>query len=185
MTETIEKNGYKLEIKIDYAAENPRQGDNLGALYIPRPPRHCAMSDDDACADEAAAAPVVLPVYVIDHGGIAISERPFGCPWDSWLAGCLYVTKEKLLAEYGQDTPETRKIAKNCLRGELQEYAAYVAGDVYGYTITRESDGEIMNSSWGFYGDEGIKYIKELFNDFIKEQYTVDNPLFAHAGIEA
>ena len=185
MIESIKKNGYRLDIKLDQYPENPRQWDNLGTLYIPRPPRHCAMSDDGASADEAAAAPVVLPVYVIDHGGIAVSERPFGCPWDSWRAGCLYVTEEKLLAEYGQNTPETRELAKNCLRGELQEYAAYVAGDVYGYTITRESDGEIMDSCWGFYGDEEIKYIKELFNDFIKEQYTVDNPLFAHAGIDA
>lgn len=185
MSETIEKNGYRLNIEIDQAAANPREWDNLGILYIPRPPRHCAMSDDDAYADEAAAAPVALPVYVMDHSGIAISERPFGCPWDSWRAGCLYVTKEKLLAEYGQDTPETRGIAKNRLRGELQEYAAYVAGDVYGYTITRESDGKIMDSCWGFYGEDGLDYIKELFNDFIKEQYTVDNPLFAHAGIEA
>ncbi len=185
MIETIEKNGYKLEIEIDRYPENPREWDNLGTLYIPRPPRHCAMSDDGASADEAAAAPVVLPVYVMDHSGIAVSEHPFGCPWDSWCAGCLYVTKEKLLAEYGQDTPETREIAKKCLRGELQEYAAYIAGDMYGYTITRESDGEELDSCWGFYGDDGIKYIKELFEDFIKEQYKKDNPLFAYAGIEA
>jgi hypothetical protein len=185
MIETIEKNGYLLSIDYDQDAENPRQWDNLGTLYIPRPPRHCAMSDDGASADEAAAAPVVLPVYVMDHSGIAISEQPFGCPWDSWRAGCLYVTKEKLLAEYGQDSPETRKIAKNCLRGELQEYAAYVSGDVYGYTITRENDGDVMDRCGGFYGEDGVKYIKELFEEFIKEQYKVDNPLFAYAGIDA
>ncbi len=185
MIEAIEKNGYRLNIEIDQYPENPRQWDNLGTLYIPRPPRHCAMSDDGASADEAAAAPVVLPVYVMDHSGLAISEQPFGCPWDSWRAGCLYVTKDKLVSEYGQDTPETREKAKNCLRGELQEYAEYVAGDVYGYTITRISDGEIMDSCWGFYGEGGLKCIKELFEDFIKEQYKKDNPLFAYAGIDA
>jgi hypothetical protein len=185
MIESIEKNGYRLDIKLDQYPENPRQWDNLGTLYIPRPPRHCAMSDDGASAEEAAAAPVVLPVYIMDHSGIAISEHPFGCPWDSWRAGCLYVTEERLLAEYGQNTPETREIAKKRLQGELQEYAEYVAGDVYGYTITRESDGEVMDSCWGFYGDDGINYIKELFEDFIKEQYKIDNPLFAYAGIEA
>jgi len=185
MIEAIEKNGYRLDIKLDQYPENPRQCDNLGTLYIPRPPRHCAMSDDGASADEAAAAPVVLPLYIMDHSGIAISDQPFGCPWDSWRAGCLYVTREKLLAEYGRDTSETREVAKNCLRAELQEYAAYISGDVYGYTITRESDGEELDSCWGFYGEDGVKYIKELFNDIVKEQYKKDNPLFAYAGIEA
>ena len=183
--EAIKKNGYRLNIEADYDAENPRQWDNMGTLYIPRPPRHCAMSNDGASAEEAAAAPVVLPVYVMDHSGIAISDQPFGCPWDSWRAGCIYVTKDKLVSEYGQDTPEAREKAKNCLRAELQRYAAYVAGDVYGYTITRESDGEELDSCWGFYGEDGIKYIKELFEDFITEQYKRDNPLFAYAGIEA
>jgi len=186
MIETIEKNGYLLSIDYDQDAENPRIAfDNLGTLYIPRPPRHCAMSDDRASAGEATAAPVVLPIYVRDHSGIAISERPFGCPWDSWRAGCIYVTEKKLLAEYGQNTTETREIAKKRLRGELREYAAYVSGEVYGYAITRESDGEELDSCEGYYGEDGIKYIKELFEDFIKEQYKRDNPLFAYAGIDA
>lgn len=185
MIETIEKNGYRLDIDYDQDAENPRTAwDNIGVLYVPRPPRGVSMSDKEASAGDAAAAPVVLPVYVIDHSGIALSDKPFGCPWDSWQAGCLYMTEKTLLAEYGQNTPETREKAKNYLRGELQEYAAYVAGEVYGYTITRESDGELIDSCWGFYGDDGIDYIKELFEDFIKEQYKIDNPLFAYAGIE-
>ncbi len=184
--ETIEKNGYRLDIDYDQDAENPRTAwDNLGILYIPHPPRGCSMSDREADAADAAAAPVVLPVYILDHSGIAISETPFACPWDSWRAGCIYATKDKLISEYGQDTPETREKAKNCLRGELQEYAEYVSGNVYGYTITRKSDGELVYSCGGFYGEEGLKYIKELFDDFIKEQYKIDNPLFAYAGIEA
>jgi hypothetical protein len=185
MIESIEKNGYRLDIKLDQYPENPRQWDNLGTLYIPRPPRHCAMSDDGASAEEAAAALIVLPVYVLDHSGIAISEHPFGCPWDSWCAGCMYVTEKKLLAEYGQNTPKTREIAKKCLQGELQEYAAYVAGDVYRYTITRISDGVELDSCGGFYGDDEINYTKELFEGFVKKQYKKDNPLFAYAGIEA
>lgn len=186
MIEAIEKNGYRLNIEADYDAENPRTAfDNLGTLYIPRPPRHCTMSDREASADEAAAAPVVLPVYVIDHSGIALSEKPFGCPWDSWQAGHMYMTEKTLLAEYGQNTPETREKAKNCLRGELRTYAAYVSGEVYGYTLTRGSDGEVVDSCGGFYGDDGINYIKELFEDFIEKQYKIDNPLFAYAGIDA
>lgn len=189
MIEAIKKNGYRLNIKIDQYPVNPRTAfDNLGTLYIPRPPQDYTMSDEGASANEAAAAPVVLPVYALDHSGIAISEQPFGCPWDSWRAGCIYVTEKRLLAEYGlygQNTPETREIAKNCLRAELQEYAAYVSGEVYRYTITRESDGKEIDSCWGFYGEVGISYIKELFEDFIKEQYAVDNPLFTYAGIDA
>lgn len=185
MIEAIEKNGYRLEIAADPDAENSRQWDNLGTLYIPRPPRLCTMSDDGATAGEAAAAPVVLPIYICEHGGISISEAPFACPWDSWRAGCMYVTEKRLLAEYGQNTPETRERAKNCLRGELQTYAAYVEGSVYGYTITREIDGEPVDSCGGFYGDDGIKCIKELFENFLRGRYKIDNPLFAYAGVDA
>ena len=85
--ETIEKDGYTLTIYRDDYPESPRDWCNIGKLYIPRPPRGCALSDKDADADECNAAPVKLPVYVLDHSGLAISTTSFGDPWDSWRAG--------------------------------------------------------------------------------------------------
>ena len=99
---TITKNGYTLSVwRDDYPGINPRKDySNLGTLYIPRPPRGCSFSDEDANAEDANAAPVKIPVYILDHSGIAVSAAPFGDPWDSWKAGVYYVTAEKIWEEY-------------------------------------------------------------------------------------
>lgn len=165
---TIRKSGYTLNIYLDEDARNPRtEWDNLGTLYIPRPPRGCTMTDEGADQYDAEDAPVSLPVYVIDHSCIAISELPFGCPWDSWLAGCIYVKKDVFLKEYGEINDETISKAKDNLRGELAEYGAFISGNVYGFIITRDCDGEELDSCWGFYGDDGLKRIEEDFDEFV------------------
>ena len=140
---------YTLSIWRDDFPPNPREEfDNLGTLYIPRPPRGCSFSDKDANADDAKAAPVKIPVYILDHSGLAISAAPFGDPWDSWQAGVLYVTAEKLKEEYtDRSYEEAEKTALNVLRAELQEFADYIAGDVYGFTITDNRDGDISPHS--------------------------------------
>ena len=85
LTQTI--GNYTLSIWRDDFPTNPREWDNLGTLYIPRPPRGCSLSDNDASAEDADAAPVKIPVYILDHSGIVISDTPFNDPWDSWKAG--------------------------------------------------------------------------------------------------
>jgi hypothetical protein len=49
---------------------------------------------------------VILPVYMLDHSGVSISVRPFGDPWDSGLAGCIYA---RMMAE-GQGERETARL---------------------------------------------------------------------------
>ena len=37
----------------------------------------------------------ILPLYMYEHSGIALSTTPFSCPWDSGRLGFVIMTKEK------------------------------------------------------------------------------------------
>ncbi len=88
---------------------------------------------------------IILPVYMHDHSGIALSTTGFSCPWDSGQLGWIYCTKE-----HGIKECDTVEAATKCLIGEIETYSQFVSGDVWGFTI--EEDGDIIDSCWGFYG---------------------------------
>ena len=112
---------------------------------------------------------IVLPVRMYDHSGISFAmgldslRYPFQCPWDSGMVGFMFVTKAKLIEEYGDNSENSQKKAMKCLQAELEVYNQYHAGDVYGY-IFREKPceacggpGEEKDSCWGFYGSDPTK----------------------------
>ena len=196
IVEAIEKDGYTLTIYYDETPDSPRNWGNIGKLYISRPPRGYTLSDKDANEEEFKAAPVKLPVYILDHSGLAISTSRFGDPWDSWQAGYIYVTAETLKFEYldnGYTMQEAMEAARECLKGEIELFNDYVQGNVYGYEITDES-GVLLDSCWGYYGDSGIRDIKDIFDRLLtieKEKKAKEAraaaieaaPLFVWGGI--
>ena len=184
--ETIEKDGYTLNIYLDDCPENPRNWDNIGKLYIPRPPRGYEFSDKDASAGECKAAPVKLPVYILDHSGLAISTSSFGDPWDSRQAGYIYVTAETLKAEYpnhGYTMDEAIRYARECIQDEIEMFNDYIQGNVYGYEIA-DAEQEI-EACRGYYGDRGIQDIKDLFTGFIEREKQEKAREARAAAIEA
>ena len=90
-----------------------------------------------------------LTLYAYVHGGIALSAGTdvLICPWDSGQVG-YYFTNQEIIDKFG--TPPDR--VRACLLGEVEEFAAYLRGEVYGYQVEDE-DGEIIDSCWGFIGD--------------------------------
>lgn len=182
--ETLELNGYTLNIyQDDSPMMNPRKDEyNIGIMYIPRPPRGCHFSDDDANHADALAAPVHIPVYCLDHSGIYIGPRNPGDQWDSWLAGVYYVTADKIRAEYG-DAPDAIELARSVAFAELQRFSDYVAGDCYYYTIENAA-GEEVDGCGGYIGDGEIEYIREIFRDFVDGELRAENPLFVAAGLD-
>jgi hypothetical protein len=52
-------------------------------------------------------------------------------------------------------TKKRRAIIEDCLRMEIDTYDQYLTGDVYGYRIS--VDGEIIDSCYGFFGEELVK----------------------------
>jgi hypothetical protein len=94
---------------------------------------------------------IILPVYMYEHSGIALSTGSFSCPWDSGQVGYIYVSKEKVIEEYGDWTAETVAKASKQLENEVETYSQFVNGEVYGFII-EDKDGEYVDSCWGFFG---------------------------------
>ncbi len=96
---------------------------------------------------------VVLPLYLFDHSGLTMNTVGFHCPWDSGLVGFIHVTLEQIRHEYGvkRVSASRRENIKKLLRNEVEVYAHYLEGAVYGFVVS--SDDEELNSCWGFYGD--------------------------------
>lgn len=181
--ETMEINGYTLNIYRDECPVNPRKDeDNLGILYIPRPPRGYDFSDVGANNTDAMAAPVKIPVYCMDHSGIYIGARNPGYPWDSWLAGVYYVPGERIRAEY-KDAPDAIEQARNVALVELKRFSDYMEGDCYCYTIENAA-GDLLDSCGGYVGYDEIEYIHEIFQNFVDGELRAENPLFVAAGLD-
>ena len=97
----------------------------------------------------------ILPLYLYDHSGITISTKPFGCPWDSGQVGFIFADRECKERE----APGCGWRYDDMLAGltaEVETYDSYLTGDIYGYT-TKDQDGEVVDSCWGFYGYEHCK----------------------------
>jgi hypothetical protein len=169
MTKPIEQrelaNGQTLKIYQDEDPGSPRQWDNLGTMvcFHDRYKLGDEHDLDTASFDgwsemhdhivKELDAGVIFPLYLMDHGSLAMQTGPFGCRWDSGQVGFIYCTKGKILAEYGDLSDESVNHAIDCLEAEVKTYDQYLRGEVYGYVIS-DADGGEVDSCWGFIGME-------------------------------
>lgn len=147
-----EHKGYTIEIHYDEWGESPREWDNLGTMACYN--KRYTLGDDKQYEDAYALREYLeggdalyLPIYMYDHGGIALSTNSFDCLWDSGLLGYIYVSRDKVKAE-----GLTEEKALAILKGEVDTYDDYVQGKVYGYKVFND-EGEELDSCWGFIGD--------------------------------
>jgi len=152
-----------VKIYHDDYPESPRSWDNLGTMAFFHK-RYNVGDDHEFSTPEdlnlflEEENPIFLYVYGYDHGGLTISTRRSGQyadPWDSGILGVIYVTRDKVRAEYGWKYLTHERIQKieSYLRSEVELYDLYLQGRVYGFISTcdlcREED-----SCWGFYGED-------------------------------
>jgi hypothetical protein len=83
--------------------DSPRSWDNLGTMVCAHRscdlPQESGYTTDSAGYEELMASLssskrcgcIVLPVYMYDHSGTALSTTPFSCRWDSGQVGYIYV----------------------------------------------------------------------------------------------
>lgn len=85
---------------------------------------------------------VYLPVYALIHSGTCLSTTPFSCPWDSGQSGIIYVEKAVLRKEWGikRLTQKHIREAQKMLESEVEEFSAYLSGDVWEYQLFRVPD---------------------------------------------
>lgn len=67
--------------------------------------------------------------------------------------GIIYVSKEKLIEEYGSVDDETIAKAMSYMKGELETFNHYLEGEVFGFVVQdMKSEDDHVDSCWGFYG---------------------------------
>lgn len=168
----------------DESPENPRQWDNLGTMVCFHGryrlgDEHNYDSNDYKGWDEMEKAiiknenvGVILPLYLYDHGGITISTSPFSCNWDSGQIGFIFISKKKMLEEYGGKivTKKLKERVEGYLKNEVEEYDQYLRGEVYGVKVFKkelDEDGDDVevHSCWGFFSEQeaiedGMAYVE-------------------------
>ena len=166
---------YLIRTYYDNSPESPREWDNLGTMVCfhgrySLGDKHDYNSDDYNGWDEMEKdiikrenVGVILPLYLYDHSGITISTSSFSCPWDSGQIGFIFISKKKMLEEYGGKivTQKLKEKVTEYLKGEVETYDQYLQGDIYGYKIFKVTEcdyghehEEELGSCWGFYGEE-------------------------------
>ena len=140
--------------------ESPREWDNLGTIihWHPRYDLGDERLDPRITRVEVAdryyfgSGGESLYVYLLDHSGLYLSTSPspaYG-GWDTSLVGIIGVTRNEIIAEYGDDSPESRNLARQVLRGEIETLNKWINGEVYCWTL-EDSEGDIIESVGGYY----------------------------------
>ena len=159
--------------------DSSRSWDNLGTIIAWH--RRYSLSDKDAPKIDSSGwkewkeenpLAVCLPLFMLDHSGLAFSTTSFNDYWDSGQLGFIFVTKEKLIKEFGDCSDKNIKKATKILNGEIETLNQEHGGEVYYFTITRyktcdcckHTEEEIVDSCGGFIGKfEEVK--KQILSD--------------------
>ena len=181
---------YRLVLKYDETAEDPRDWENLGTMICSHRTYHLGdvrawdienyKSWDEWLQGEILDIEgeeniIYLPLYLYDHGGLSISTAGASCRWDSGQVGWIFVDKQKLIDETGLFSTSSfdEELAENILRSEVREYHQYISGDVYSATIFKDKEceccgsltTEIVDSCYGLYGIERAGNAQDCFDD--------------------
>lgn len=188
----MEKENYKghtIKIEQDENPESPREWDNLGKIicfhkeYELGDP-HDYNSENYKGWDEFLAeikttkADIILPLYLYDHSGLRIKVGSFAgllpqghAEFDSGQVGFIIATAEAIRKSFGvkKITTTVREKAEKVLRGEVETYDKYISGQVCGFVI-ENSDGENLDSCWGFYGyEDAVAEAKSAIDYLVKD----------------
>lgn len=183
---------YEIEIFPDDSPESPREWDNLGTMICQHRRYDLGDKHDYDFSDcltwldvqkMLGYPPVILNLYLYDHGGITMSCSPFGDKWDSGQVGFIFATEEDLIKEYGKVNEEIIKKAQSVLEGEVETYDQYLIGDVYGYKIYEMSvcdhgheHREEVDSCWGYYGEDAcMEEAESIVHSLINKQLWKSN----------
>lgn len=162
--ENLTIDGYAVEIYPDRDVENPHAWCSSTLCIAHR--RHNfggeRLSSDANSIEEAFAWHlaeqgmherdiICLPVYIYEHGGIALKSSSFGDRWDSGQLGFLYETRADIRREFKvkRISPKLEGRIRERLRGEIAELSAWANGDTYRFAIPALDMG-----CGGFYGDD-------------------------------
>ena len=145
------KNGNTVSIYQDMSAESPREWDNLSTFYCWHKRYVLGDIQNSDTDEEHGVDAIIVPIYMYEHGSVAISTKPFSCPWDSGRLGHAVVTKQEIIENYGEYNDVNIAKTKRCIEAEVETYNDYLNGEIYGYVL-KDKEGEEIDSCFGFYG---------------------------------
>lgn len=124
---------------------------------------------------------IVLPLYLYDHGIVRMKVGSFAgllpqghAEFDSGMVGFIYISAEEIQHEWGGD-PNPMGKARTYLEGEVENYDAYLRGDVVGWMVEDPKTGEVLESCWGYLNaqeyamQEGVAAAKFILKERQKE----------------
>lgn len=181
--ETIEYQGYTIKIIPDQCDESPRDWDNLTEFHCCHGKYRLGDEGKNYTSGEAACEAakeaeknndIVLPLYIYDHSGVALSLHrtgQFADQWDSGQLGFVIIRRKAALDEYSR-TRMSEKLRNHLIKiaeAEVATYNQFLCGDVYGYQVTNK-DGEDIDSCWGYYGTKyAIQEAKSVVEHTIEQ----------------
>lgn len=164
--------GLTVEIHYDESAESPRdRGEDCLTTRLVLDHRRYTLANEaddispldyfggwdevEAAIREAYDVVALQPVYGYDHGSLTCSTTPFSCPWDSGTLGLVFVTRQSMDDGFGAGEWTDEDVQRS-IKAEVEEYAAYLRGEVYGYVV-KDKDDETLDSCWGYIGSDYVE----------------------------
>lgn len=92
-----------------------------------------------------------LPVYKYEHGNVVFNTTGFSFPWDNGIVGYIAISKEEFSKEFHESVSPDQYLATT-----IQLLSDWANGNCYGFVI-EDSDGNVQDSCWGYYGEKGIE----------------------------
>ena len=188
--ETLERPlGYKIRISVAEIQQNPREEFESMGTFVLAHKRYNVANETEIKTDQFNSwddvekeiikqnGPcVILPVYMYDHSGVALSTARTGCfadQWDSGVLGLIFVSNKTIRETYGVKRVSPKVLTKtlDALVNEVEVYGAYLNGDVFEFEILDAVGNVIEDSCMGsFYGWDHTKSgLIAYAEDFIKQ----------------
>ncbi len=115
----------------------------------------------DELIELASVDHVIIP-YNWDRSGYGKSFYETD-DWDN-CTGYAHMALDTALANWSGTDDEVRKVAKDCLRAEIEVLDNWAQGNVAGW-IAETPDGETIESVWGYYPDKSPNEWEYLINE--------------------
>ena len=107
----------------------------------------------------------ILPVYIYEHSGSAISTSPFSCRWDSGQIGFIYIADKEKFKKASRISRINTKKALEVMDSFISEINEIWQGSVYRFVIEDSESGEYIDSCGGFIGDDNEIVIEEMLEN--------------------
>lgn len=110
---------------------------------------------------------ILRPVYKYEHSEVSYSIRPFCDPWDSGMAGFIFMPKDEIVQIWGDKEITEKTIGKveQLFEDECEVYTYWVNGYIQ-YFVEYDENGEVVDCCGGFIGcdpeENGISDCVEL-----------------------